>query len=239
MAKKKYSQKNVATVKEFSSSPFKRLKGLSAFAAAPAVKKSSPKEVTAARQEAVKVADEYSSFAEEMDFLGVKPLPGATIEEAEAIESPEAKESAAVVVPKKSRQESDETAFLAAVGLMDKTFKDDWQEETVAKAAAPRRMRQVARGQLRVDAELDLHGLIVEEALAKTRFFLQDALYQGFQTLLLITGKGLHSSEGPVLRQAVEALLGQSSAQVVEWGVAPRRLGGDGALVVFLRKQTD
>jgi DNA-nicking Smr family endonuclease len=39
-----------------------------------------------------------------------------------------------------------------------------------------------------------------------------------------------------VLRQAVEALLQESKRQVVEWGLAPRRYGGSGALVVFLRK---
>ena len=80
------------------------------------------------------------------------------------------------------------------------------------------------------------HGLTVDEASAKIKFFLQDATYQGFQTVLVITGKGLHSSDGPVLRRAMEVLLTKNSKQVIEWGVAPRRYGGDGALVVFLRR---
>jgi DNA-nicking Smr family endonuclease len=53
---------------------------------------------------------------------------------------------------------------------------------------------------------------------------------------LIITGKGLHSSDGPVLRQAMEKLLNQQREHVLEWSVAPRRFGGDGALIVFLRQ---
>ena len=97
-------------------------------------------------------------------------------------------------------------------------------------------MRQVERGHLRPEAELDLHGLTVDEASEKVRFFLGDACFQRFQTVLIITGKGLHSSDGPVLRQAMETLLNHLREQVIEWGIAPRRFGGDGALIVFLRQ---
>jgi DNA-nicking Smr family endonuclease len=96
-------------------------------------------------------------------------------------------------------------------------------------------MRQVGRGQLKPEAELDLHGLTVEESSAQVRFFLQNASYQGFRVVLVITGKGLHSNDEPVLRRAMEKLLNELREQVLEWGVAPRRYGGDGALVVFLR----
>jgi DNA-nicking Smr family endonuclease len=134
-----------------------------------------------------------------------------------------------------ARVDNDSAAFLDAVGSMEKTFKDEWLEDEPAKQAVPRRMRQVERGQLKPEDKLDLHGLTIDEACPKVRFFLQDAIYQGFKTVLIITGKGLHSSDGPVLRQAVEKLLGQQRELVIEWGVAPRRYGGDGALVVFLR----
>jgi DNA-nicking Smr family endonuclease len=73
----------------------------------------------------------------------------------------------------------------------------------------------------------------------KVPFFLQDSVYQGFQTVLIITGKGLHSKEGPVLRTAVEKLLSQQKEQVLEWGLAPQRYGGSGALVVFLRRNSE
>jgi len=139
-------------------------------------------------------------------------------------------------MPKQSREEREESAFLEAIGNVEKVFKDEWPEDEPARQAVPRRMKQVERGQLKPEVELDLHGLTVAEASAKVRFFLQDAIYHGFQTALVITGKGLHSNDGPVLRQAMETLLNQQPEQVVEWGIAPRRYGGEGALVVFLRQ---
>jgi len=78
--------------------------------------------------------------------------------------------------------------------------------------------------------------LTVEEACTKVRFFLQDALYQGYRTVLVITGKGSHSSDGPVLRIAMERLLESQRELVLEWGIAPPRYGGSGALIVFLRQ---
>lgn len=96
-------------------------------------------------------------------------------------------------------------------------------------------MRQLERGELKPAGELDLHGLNRDEALGRTRAFLVHAARQQWPVVVIVTGKGLHSSEGPVLRLAVEHLLDTSRDMVLEWGVAPRRFGGAGALVVFVR----
>jgi DNA-nicking Smr family endonuclease len=234
MAKKKSSKQKASTPKEFSSSPFKDLKGLSAFAEQkPQQKEKNKQDVTGTNQKSL--SDDPCSFAAEMDSLGVKPLPEAVLEKPV---SDVALDEKPVQGPVPSHEERDELDFLEAVGAMGKTFKDEWPGDEPVNQAVPRRMRQVERGQLKPEAELDLHGLTIAEASAKVRFFLQDVLYQGFQTVLIITGKGLHSSDGPVLRQAVEALLNQQTEQVVEWGIAPRRYGGEGALVVFLRNMS-
>ena len=235
MAKKKSSKQKTPSPKEFSSSPFKNLKGLSAFAEQ---EPQSPANVEkSAKTEKQTIPDGQYSFADEMDFLGVEALSGAVIEEQDTAENASEEVPSA---PKCSRVDSarvdnDSAAFLDAIGSMEKTFKDEWPEDESVKQAVPRRMKQVERGQLKPEAELDLHGLTIDEACPKARFFLQDSIYQGFKTALIITGKGLHSSDGPVLRQAVEKLLDQQREQVIEWGIAPRRYGGDGALVVFLR----
>jgi len=224
MAKKK-SAKKTSVPKEFSNSPFKSLKGLSAFEEQQAASEQ-PRPVNAETETTAR--PDAGNFAEEMDFLGVKPLPGRTIDEA----------AEQVVQPAPSlppRAATDESLFLEAVGSMEKVFKDEWSQNEAAKKAVPRRMKQVEKGQLKPEAELDLHGLTVDEATDKVRFFLQDAMFHGFRTVLVVTGKGLHSEDGPVLRQAVERLLADQRDQVIEWGVAPRRLGGDGALVVFMR----
>ena len=127
--------------------------------------------------------------------------------------------------------------FLAALDQFDQPGKD---EEPAAEAqtcrARPRRMKQLERGQLQPAGTLDLHGLTRDEALPRTRAYLAHAARQGWPVVLLVTGKGLHSPAGPVLRREVERLLADARDLVLEWGVAPRRHGGDGALAVFLKK---
>jgi len=56
---------------------------------------------------------------------------------------------------------------------------------------------------------LDLHGYTKSEALSRTTWFLDQTnmLNSKHHWVLIITGTGAHSSHGPVLRGAVEALL--------------------------------
>ncbi|MGK2906495.1 MAG: Smr/MutS family protein [Desulfuromonadales bacterium] len=234
MARKKASKHTVSLSQDFSSSPFKNLQGLSLFAEQKPLQQGG-----ATRQATVdvkKLNDPSSgphSFADEMDSLGVKPLAERACKGRDPAGKPEMKPSQSSPVTQEDRERA---VFLDAVGTVDKLFKDAWPEEKPARLAVPRRMKQVERGQLKPETELDLHGLTVDEASAKVGYFLMDASHQGFQTVLIITGKGLHSSDGPVLRQAVEKLLNHHREQVLEWGIAPRRYGGGGALIVFLRQ---
>jgi DNA-nicking Smr family endonuclease len=225
MSRKKKFQKS--TPKDFTNSPFKSLKGLSAFEQK-SHEQSEPAQL--ADRCAEDASNEQGAFAAEMDFLGVQPLKD------EIRESSETEHVIPHDEPGKSASTGADTDFIEAIGSMEKVFKDEWPEDEVEKQAAPRRMKQLAKGQLKPQDEIDLHGLTVDEATEKVRFFLQNSIYQGLQVVIVITGKGLHSNNGPVLRRSIEKLLGQLSGQVVEWGVAPRRYGGDGAFVVFLRR---
>ncbi len=54
---------------------------------------------------------------------------------------------------------------------------------------------------------LDLHGCTGSEAELKTEHFLARARRNRLKTVLVITGKGLHSPEGSVLKDVVEARL--------------------------------
>jgi DNA-nicking Smr family endonuclease len=111
--------------------------------------------------------------------------------------------------------------------------------------------RQVARkldsGKLDVEARLDLHGMKQRAAHAALRRFLKSAQAKGKRHVLVITGKGADRSasrsfyeeeERGVLRQAVPhwLRLPDLAAIVVEFSAAPRRLGGEGALYVRLRR---
>jgi DNA-nicking Smr family endonuclease len=107
--------------------------------------------------------------------------------------------------------------------------------------------RQLERGKLPVEARLDLHGMRQREAHAALRRFLKSAQGKGYRHVLVITGKGAaadttrpfyESEERGVLRQAVPHWLTAPdlAAVVLSYSEAPRRLGGEGALYVRLRK---
>ena len=232
MAKKKNKSAKPAA-KDSSNNPFKSLKGLSAFEEQNRVSSCNETGQRDSMQIQSEGDKEPSSFAEEMAFLGVKQLKD---DDHESMANAERNEYIATA-PDSGRDESDTTVFLDAIGNMEKVFKDECCGDMPKKHAVPRRMKQLERGQLIPEDEFDLHGLTVDEAKVKTLFFLQNAIYQGFCTVLLITGRGLHSAGSPVLRSKMENFLSEKTEQVVEWGVAPRRYGGEGALVVFLRQQ--
>ena len=70
------------------------------------------------------------------------------------------------------------------------------------------------------------------QSLAKD--FIEESSKNGFQRLLIITGKGLHSVEGPVIRPFLLWYL-HKLPQVLSVQTARRDRGGDGALEVRIR----
>jgi DNA-nicking Smr family endonuclease len=99
-------------------------------------------------------------------------------------------------------------------------------------------MRQLRRGTIRIGEELDLHGYLKDEALRRLEHFIMNAYARAQQSVLVITGKGYNSPEGPVLQGAVFAWLREQGRGVVaEFMPAPRDKGGSGAYVVFLKRQ--
>lgn len=210
-----------------SSSPFSVLKGLAV--SPPPVGKKTPPPVAPPRRD----EDEENTpadFASVMADLGVKPMaparnaiPAAPPAPTATGESPQP----AIV--------TEEELFINALNGMTAVFRDELPAE-VEPQSAPRRMKLVRQGKLFPEATLDLHGLTRDEARLRTRHFLDNSVHHGFKTVLLITGRGLRSPEGPVLRDELERYLNHDAAAwVVEWGRAPGSLGGDGALVVFLK----
>lgn len=94
--------------------------------------------------------------------------------------------------------------------------------------------RKLQRGQYRVEAEIDLHGLRVDDAKAALREFLAEALARRLQCIRIVHGKGLRSGpRGPVLKVAVSLVL-RKTASVLAFTSARRVDGGTGALYVLL-----
>jgi DNA-nicking Smr family endonuclease len=95
-------------------------------------------------------------------------------------------------------------------------------------------LRKLRRGQYRVQAEIDLHGLTVAEAKEAVRTFLASALERHFRVVRIIHGKGLRSgNRGPVLKSAVSGVL-RRIGPVLAYVSARQVDGGTGALYVLL-----
>ena len=223
MAKKKNIAKRN---KEFLSDPFKHLKG---FAVSSQGSEEEPVRMVEPEPEAPK------SFSVEMDMLGVEKLD----RDEELEEQPRDIFADADPVMIETADPSDEELFLSALGEISVRFHDHFPVESTQQQAEPRRIKQLKQGKLLPDVSLDLHGCKRIDVAAKISHFLHNSHHHGYQTVIIITGKGLHSEGGEaVLRDEAERFLtSQSSELVTEWGRAPKQYGGSGALAVFLRYQ--
>ncbi len=222
--KKKKTCKSIE--QEFTGDPFSNLKGFSVSDSS--YKALDPPILKPSHSRSV------GTFVDEMEKLGVERLKAEGCSD----EEPVTEQSAVGNSKIEDKNQKDEDLFIAAINGFSVRFEDSLSEECDTEVkAVPRRMKQLKKGQLTPDASLDLHGCLRAEVIEKLRFFIKDAQYQGWKTLLVITGKGLHSEDGTsVLRDETEQFLaGAGKNFVVEWGRAPRQYGGDGALILFLR----
>lgn len=95
-------------------------------------------------------------------------------------------------------------------------------------------LRKLRRGQYRVQAEIDLHGLTVAEAKEALREFIAHSLTRHIRCVRVIHGKGLRSGHrGPVLKGAVSHVL-RRIAPVLAYVSARQVDGGTGAIYVLL-----
>jgi DNA-nicking Smr family endonuclease len=95
-------------------------------------------------------------------------------------------------------------------------------------------LKKLRRGQYRVQAEIDLHGLTVAEAKQALREFLATALDRQLRCVRIIHGKGLRSGHrGPVLKAVVSSVL-RRVKPVVAYVSARQVDGGTGAVYVLL-----
>lgn len=85
--------------------------------------------------------------------------------------------------------------------------------------------------QQNIDAQLDLHGLTLEEAKEKVRVFLSDSKKKGLKKVLIITGKGIHSEGEGVLKNAIPAFIRSLNFFCIGAKIAH---GGEGAFEVIL-----
>ena len=101
-----------------------------------------------------------------------------------------------------------------------------------------RTAERLRRGQIPIEATIDLHGLTQDEAFGAIESFLAESLQGGRRCVLVITGKGTARDGGGVLRSAVPRWLteGIYREHLIGIAVAFPQHGGEGALYVLLRR---
>ena len=99
-----------------------------------------------------------------------------------------------------------------------------------------RRLRELRRGEIEPDGEVDLHGLTSADARRALRAALSDAIAAGARCVLVVHGRGSRSEAGPVLRDALPGWLAEAphGAHVLAFAAADDRRGG--ATYVLLRR---
>jgi len=108
-----------------------------------------------------------------------------------------------------------------------------------ARGLDPRVVRRLRRGELAVQAHVDLHGLLKDEAKLELEAFLARSRQQGRRCVLVVHGRGLHSKDQvPVLKEALKRWMhtARFSRHVLGFSTARPHDGGAGAIYVLLKK---
>ncbi len=97
---------------------------------------------------------------------------------------------------------------------------------------------RLRKGQMTIDATIDLHGMWQEQAHNALIDFIGQSKQQKRRCLLVITGKGKISSPS-ILKQKLPEWLqdGRVAADILKVTSAQPKHGGSGAFYVYLKKQ--
>lgn len=142
--------------------------------------------------------------------------------------------------PRPRQRERDEQA------VMREALSDDFDVESLLDTdehlswrrpgLGPDVVRRLRRGVWTVQAEIDLHGLRLNEARAALADFLREAHRRGLRCLRVVHGKGLGSpGKAPVIKPRALGWLMQKQ-EVLAFVQAPPAQGGAGAVLVLLRQ---
>lgn len=111
----------------------------------------------------------------------------------------------------------------------------------VATGLDGRTMERLRRGRLRPDATLDLHGMTRDEARTALDDFLARAQKKGQRCVIVVTGRGLRSEGGGVLRAELPHWLNlpPNRGRILGFAQAQPKDGGAGATYVLLKRRRD
>jgi DNA-nicking Smr family endonuclease len=111
----------------------------------------------------------------------------------------------------------------------------------MADGLPPRLLDELRSGKVVPRRQLDLHRRSVIEARQVLDDGVRGARRDGVTCLLVVCGRGVHSgADGPVLPEVVVERLSEELAdEILAFCTAPRKWGGEGALIVRLRAPPD
>ena len=120
--------------------------------------------------------------------------------------------------------------------LLEESFKNGKAKSV--KKTPPMSVKKRIKRYPGVEVELDLHGYNAIGAQVKAESFIHSCKHQGFFTLRIIVGKGLHSDTGPVLPDIVEDVLQEMKKQnlVIWYEWDKKKKSKSGAVIVYLKQ---
>ena len=119
-------------------------------------------------------------------------------------------------------------------------LEDSFKSKTIKPIKRPKPMplKKRLKRYPGVELELDLHGYNAIGAQLRLRSFIQSCKHQGYFTLRIIVGKGLHSENGAVLPDVVEDELKNMKKEnfVISYEWEKKKKRQSGAIVVYLKQ---
>ena len=95
-------------------------------------------------------------------------------------------------------------------------------------------LRRLKRGQIELDAQIDLHHLKLQQAGELLLEFLETCSKEQLKCALVVHGKGMRSNKPPVLKNAIYQWLPERP-EVLAFCSAQPRDGGSGALYLLIK----
>jgi len=128
-----------------------------------------------------------------------------------------------------------------SLSLLDNISPEDWLSAEdrlhfVRGGIQHRIIQRMQRGQVDLEARLDLHRLTMDEAAESVTQFIDSCITQGIRWVCIIHGKGHYSKEGkPILKNFINQWL-RTHPSVLAFHSAKPKDGGTGALYVLLKR---
>ena len=108
-----------------------------------------------------------------------------------------------------------------------------------ARGLARHVVRKLRRGDFAIQAHLDLHGMLKDEAKLELEAFLARTRQKGMRCVLVVHGRGLHSKDQvPILKDALRKWMrtARFAQHVLAFCTARPHDGGAGAIYVLLKR---